>query len=71
MKTTITGFRKTDIWPLGPDVFTDDDFLHAETDIAADSRNMTETASGSSCDQTSQITPEEIRSENSDMLNTS
>lgn len=31
MSTAINAFKKTGIWPLNPDVFTDVDFMAAET----------------------------------------
>lgn len=38
MTTTVNSLRKINIWPLGPNVYTDDDFLLAETtSIPADS----------------------------------
>jgi hypothetical protein len=53
MTTAVNGFRKTGIWLLDPTVFTDDNFLPAETtNILADTQIMAATASDSSCDHT-------------------
>jgi hypothetical protein len=52
MTSAIKGFRKTGAWPLDATVFTDDDFLPAETtNISNDSQDIPTTLVSCSCDQ--------------------